>query len=320
MNDAGLYNSMITYQSTRRIKPHTVFLLCIGLMILIAFTSISCKGGSEKADAYGNFETREVIVMSEISGRLLKCRISEGDYLDSGTVVGIVDTTMLHLQKTQFLAKIRAVLTQKINLQSQEAIFNAQLSSAEREIERTHKLLIDGAASQKQLDDLTSAGDVLLKQKEALVAQQNTVIAEAEVLYAQLEQVEEQIKRSEIRMPVSGHVLVKYAEEGELVNTGRSICKIGDLHSMILRAYISGNQLTEISVGRNVIIRVDGPDNSYREYEGRVDWVSPSAEFTPKIVQTREERVNLVYAVKVSVINDGSLKIGMPGEVYFIHE
>jgi HlyD family secretion protein len=320
MNDAKSINSMRTFRFNLNLTHCPAFSTCIGLLIPIAFSFVSCNGIPQKADAYGNFETTEVMVMSETSGQLLECRISEGDYLDSGSVIGIVDTTMLHLQKAQYLARIHAVLTQRPSLQSQEAVFNEQLLTTEREIERTQKLLKDGAATQKQLDDLTSARIVLLKQKEAISAQQTTVAAETEVLYTQLDQVNEQIKRSKIRMPVSGHVLIKYAEKGELVNAGRSICKVGDLHTMVLRAYVSGNQLTEISVGKKVMIRVDGPDDSHKEYIGRVDWVSPSAEFTPKIVQTREERVNLVYAIKVSVLNDESLKIGMPGEVFFIHD
>lgn len=317
MNLSRINKFKIPLSSGRGSKANAVFVFASALVLFTSLVFVSCRGISHKADAYGNFETREIMVMSELSGRLIHFRISEGEYLDSGKIIGIVDTTMLDLQGKQIQAKIRAVLSQKSNLRSQSAIIDAQISNTDKEISRVINLLADGATPQKQLDDLRSARDVLIKQKEALNSQEKTVIAETEVLQAQLEQIKEQVKRSEILMPVSGHILVKYAEEGELVNPGRSICKIGDLHTLILRAYVSGNQLTEISIGKDVTVRIDGPENSFMEYPGRVDWISPTAEFTPKIVQTREERVNLVYAIKVSVKNDGALKIGMPGEIYF---
>lgn len=283
---------------------------------LLVFSS-GCGRNSEKADAYGNFEAREVLISSELAGKLLEFNIHEGDRIEAGQICGLVDTTLLSIQKHQLNSKFSAILSQKSNLLAQEEILKVQMKASDREISRVESLLKGGAATQKQLDDLQSAAEVLKMQIRALQTQQKTVSMEAEVLKYQTEQTEEQIKRSKIVSPQIGSVLVKYAEEGELVNPGKPLFKIGDLETLILRAYVSGEQLTGIKIGQSVKVLVDAAGGDQNEYEGRIDWVSATAEFTPKIVQTKEERVNLVYAIKVGIKNDGSLKIGMPGELYF---
>lgn len=283
---------------------------------LVLLTS-ACGRNSEKADAYGNFESREVMISSELAGKLLAFPIQEGDKIEAGQKCGLVDTTLLSIQKQQLNSKFLAILSQRSNLLAQEDILKVQIKTSEREIIRVESLLKSGAATQKQMDDLQSAAEVLRMQIKALQTQQKTISMEAEVLKFQIEQTDEQIKRSEIISPQAGSVLVKYAEEGELVNPGKPLFKIGDLETLILRAYVSGNQLAGIKIGETVKVLVDVSGGGLKEYEGRIDWVSATAEFTPKIVQTKEERVSLVYAIKVGIKNDGSLKIGMPGELYF---
>ena len=287
------------------------------LFIFPFFVILSCNNHSQKADAYGNFESNEIMVSTEASGRLIHLGINEGDRIDSGQIIGFVDTLLLSLQKEQLIAKINTVMSQRTNLLAQEQVLKVQLINTQREINRVDQLLKDGAVATKQLDDLNAAADVIKMQVKALETQQNSVKNEVSVLEIQVKQMEEQIHRAKVISPSSGTVLVKYVEEGEIVAPGKPLFKLGNLESLILRAYVSGVQLTEIRIGEEVGIKVDISGGEQRTFHGVVEWISANAEFTPKIVQTREERVNLVYAVKVRVKNDGSLKIGMPGELYF---
>jgi HlyD family secretion protein len=291
-------------------------LITILIAGLLVFAS-GCVRNSEKADAYGNFESREIMISSELAGKLLAFDIHEGDKIKAGQICGLVDTTLLSIQKQQLNSKFLAILSQRSNLIAQEEILMVQIKTSEREINRVENLLKSGAATQKQMDDLQSSAEVLKMQIRALQTQQKTISMESEVIKFQIEQADEQIRRSRIISPQNGSVLVKYAEEGELVTPGKPLFKIGDLENLILRAYVSGEQLTGIKIGQSVKVLVDASGGDQKEYEGRIDWVSATAEFTPKIVQTKEERVSLVYAIKVGITNDGSLKIGMPGEIYF---
>jgi HlyD family secretion protein len=220
----------------------------------------------------------------------------------------------LHLKLEQLDASIRAVNSRSATLEAQLRTQSIQMNTMEREGRRIENLLKDGAATPKQKDDIEAGMEVLLSQMKGLETQKATIAAEKNTLRVQKEQLRDQIRRSLITNPIEGVVLQKYKQEGEIVGPGQAIYKIADLDILILRAYISGKQLSSVSIGQNVIVRIDGPDG-LEEMEGKVEWISSQAEFTPKIIQTREERVNLVYAIKVQVKNDGRLKIGMPGEI-----
>ncbi len=287
-------------------------------VLLLISGTISCRQINHKADAYGNFEAIEIMVKSETAGRILSFNVLEGDRIDSGFVVATIDDTLLILQRQQLIVKTNAVLSQKLNLKAQQEVLNTQLKASEKELVRIENLFKNGAATQKQLDEMKSATDILRKQIEVVQTQQNTVLLEADVLNLQIDQIDVQIQRSKVINPTTGYVLVKYAEKGELANIGTALVKVGDLDILYLRAFVSGDQLTEIDIGQQVRVKVDAPEGQLIEYPGNITWISATAEFTPKIVQTREERVNLVYAVKIRVNNyDGNLKIGMPGEVFF---
>ncbi|TAE50128.1 MAG: HlyD family efflux transporter periplasmic adaptor subunit [Bacteroidetes bacterium] len=292
------------------------------LFILVAIAAFSaCNGDNRNADAYGNFEAREIIVSSEANGRLIQFVAREGDWLPADTVLGIVDTAQLYLKKQQLRASIRAVLSRKQNVNSQTSVFEEQLSNLGREKARVEQLLKDGAATQKQLDDINGQMDVVEKQMMAQVTSLNIVNAsirnETEPLITQIEQVDDMIAKSIVRNPVEGRVLATYAEAGEIAVQGKPLFKVADTRDMTLRVYVSGAQLSSVKAGQIADVLVDNESGGVRSMQGEIIWISEKAEFTPKIIQTRDERVNLVYAMKVRVKNDGSLRIGMPGEVVF---
>jgi HlyD family secretion protein len=292
----------------------------LGYAFLITSLVLSGCGNSDNDfDATGNFEADEVIVSSEASGKLLKLDIREGVELKPDQSVGLVDTTQLYLKKKQLQYSIQAVLAKKPNMQVQLASLREQIETARREKKRVENLYASDAATKKQLDDMTSQLDVLQRQYDAtqssLAVTTQSLQSETLPLRAQLEQVEDQIKKSVIINPVGGTVLTQYAMQDEITNAGKALYKIANLENIILRAYISGSQLSSVKIGQTVQVLVDAPEGGYKEYTGTVTWVSDKAEFTPKTIQTKEERANLVYAVKITVKNDGYLKIGMYGEV-----
>lgn len=287
------------------------------VFIILIVVFAACGNNNDKADAYGNFEADEVLISAETNGKIVDFRIDAGDMLNKGDTVAMIDTIILALQKKQLLAKRQAIESKISGIMAQIDVQKKQIDILQSEKKRVKNLVEDDAAPQKQLDDIENNIAVVKKQIKSIETQNAGVLSEIKALDAQIEMNNEQIKRSVIVNPLPGTVLEYYAEEGEMANAGKVLYKIANLDELNMRAYISERQLTEIKIGDKVNVMIDGAENDMIAYEGSVSWIAESAEFTPKIIQTREERVNLVYAIKVKVKNDGSLKIGMPGEVWF---
>ena len=294
------------------IKSYTLVLLSI-------FIFAACNNGENEYDAMGNFEADELIISSEAGGKIMKFNIDEGQTLKKGAPIGYVDTLQLHLKKKQLQSSVKAVMARQPNVASQLATIQEQIETAKKEKARFEKLLKDDAATQKQVDDLNAQLALLQKQYAALQSSLNTTTqslrSETVPLSVQVEQIEDQIAKSIITNPINGTVLVKYAEENEVTGPGKALYKIADLSSIILRAYISGDQLSQVKLNQKVKVWVDDLEQESRQYEGEITWIADKAEFTPKTIQTKAERANLVYAIKIKVKNDGFLKIGMYGEV-----
>jgi len=289
--------------------------------LLLALLLLTACSKNDGFDASGTFESTEVIVSSQASGELMRFDITEGQVLDSGKIVGYIDTMQLYLHKEQLLADKKAILVTKPDISKQIASIHQKIANAEIEKKRTQNLVSTNAAPQKQLDDINQQLDVLNKQ---LVAQQTTlstdtrgISAQGQTVYYQAQQIQDQIAKSIIINPIKGTVLTKYAELGEISAPGKPLYRIADLSIMTLRAYITNSQLSEVKIGQTVQVFVDNGDKTYKQMSGKVTWVSDKAEFTPKTIETKEERANLVYAVKIDVVNDGFVKIGMYGEVKF---
>lgn len=339
---SGSTDSLISIiHQTLKSSPYGPGVTLFKLMKYILFSLpllllTACQSSAPKADAYGNFEADELIVSAEASGRLIDFRIEEGQSVASGAPVGRIDSTQLVLKKEQLQATIRAVAAKSPAISAQLAVFEKQLNAGKEQIKvlqreklRVENLLKSDAATPKQLDDLNDQItlaqrqlDVITEQQSAtnssLSTQKGGLLAEILPLQKQIAQLDDQIEKCRITNPVSGTVLSKYAEPGELSTFGKPLYKIADLHQLILRAYVAGDQLGNIKIGQTVKVAIDAPDGKMEQHEGKVTWISSKAEFTPKIIQTHDERINLVYAVKVSVENpDGRLKIGMPGELTF---
>lgn len=287
------------------------------LIILLLIVIVgACSNGKTKPDAYGNFETDEVTISAENSGKILFTGFNEGEKVDKGVVLAITDTTNLVLQRSQLDAQKGSILAQKASLFAQIAVSDQQITNVQKDQARIKKMLADGAATAKQLDDIEGQIALLEKQKMAYAAQISAIDKNAETVNAQIALLNDKIGTSTIKAPIPGVILEKYAETGELALPGKPLYKMANLDKLTLRVYISGTQLTQIKIGTSVKVMIDGNDG-IKEISGIVDWVSQEAEFTPKIIQTREERVKLVYAVKVGVSNNGTLKLGMPGEIKF---
>lgn len=292
----------------------------LGLCSLLALFS-ACGNGAPKYDATGTFETTEVLVSAEASGRLLYFDIEEGMLLKAGEEVGVVDTVQLYLKKLQLEASLKSVEEQRPDILKQVAATKEQISAAQRERNRVANLLKIGAANQKQLDDAEDQLEVLRKQ---LVAQNSTLSNSHQSLTwqsssvgIQVAQVEDQLKKCHITSPITGTVLAKYAEAGELTAMGTPLFKVADTEQMYLRAYITSEQLSQVKLGQKVTVFSDYGTDEHKQYPGVVTWISDTSEFTPKTILTKNERANLVYAVKIAVHNDGLLKIGMYGGVEF---
>jgi len=292
----------------------------LGLCSLLALFS-ACGNGAPKQDVTGTFETTEVLVSAEASGRLLYFDIEEGMLLKAGEEVGVVDTVQLYLKKLQLEASIKSVEEQRPDILKQVAATKEQISAAQRERNRVANLLKVGAANQKQLDDAEDQLEVLRKQ---LVAQNSTLSNSHQSLTwqsssvgIQVAQVEDQLKKCHITSPITGTVLAKYAEAGELTAMGTPLFKVADTEQMYLRAYITSEQLSQVKLGQKVTVFSDYGTDDHKQYPGVVTWISDTSEFTPKTILTKNERANLVYAVKIAVHNDGLLKIGMYGGVEF---
>lgn len=282
------------------------------LLITILF---SCIGTNDKADGYGNFEATETTISSEANGKLITFNIEEGNVLHTNQLIGVVDTIQLSLKRDQLIATKNTIFSKSRNVLSQREVLQEQLKVAQNDKDRTENLVKANAATTKQLDDLNGKVDVLNQQIKSIETQNAPIISEVKSIEVQIEQIEDQIKKSIVKNPIKGTVLVKYAEPNEITSFGKPLYKIANLDEMNLRVYISENQLADLKVGQEVTVKIDA-GNQMKSYPGRVSWISDNAEFTPKIIQTKEERVNLVYAVKIRVKNDGGLKIGMPAEMW----
>jgi HlyD family secretion protein len=287
------------------------------LLIIPAFLIAGCQNKIDKADAYGNFESTEVIVSAETNGRILQLDPTEGTQLEKGTKIAQIDTTLFHLQKEEINAGMRSIRTKLTSINAQNEILNQQIANLNVNISRIGKMIKDDAATQKQLDDLTGQVAVLQKQISANNTQKESVSAELTVSDSRKMTLIEQIKRSSILSPLSGTVIEKYAEAGEITAAGKPVVKVSDLSVMRLKVYVSGAQLGSIKIRQQCTVRIDNGKKGYTSFTGTVRYISDKAEFTPKIIQTKEERVSLVYAVNIDVKNDGTLKSGMPGEAKF---
>ncbi|MCK9305026.1 MAG: HlyD family efflux transporter periplasmic adaptor subunit [Bacteroidales bacterium] len=292
------------------------FILPVAAVLFIC----SCKDSENDYDASGTFEATEIVVSSEVSGKILTLDVQEGETIAAGETVGYIDSVQLWLKKKQLINSVKAVKSRMPEINKQIAVTEQQLTSQKSEKERVERLVRADAAGSKQLDDINNSVAVLERQLEAqkssLEIASRGISEDAATLQIQIEQIDDQLKKCRIANPLSGTVLVKYTEANELAMPGKALYKIADLENMILKAYITAAQLTQLKIGQSVKIFADFGEES-REYQAIVKWISDKAEFTPKTIQTRDERANLVYAIKLSVKNDGFLKIGMYGEVKF---
>lgn len=288
-------------------------------LLLVAF--ISCSKSPDGFDASGSFEAEETIISAEAQGRLTDFRVEEGQELQAGRQVGAVDSVQLYLKKKQLESQISALLGKKPDIPVQLSALQEQLRTAEKERLRMSRLVEGDAAPAKQLDDIASQIEVLKKQIEAQKSSLSLtsvgISKDVLPLRVQIEQVDDQLRKCRIVNPVNGTVLTKYAEANEMTAVGKPLYKIADLSEIILRAYVTGNQLPLIRLNQRVKVHTDDGQGGYQEAEGNITWISDKAEFTPKTIQTREERASRVYAIKVKVKNDGLYKIGMYGEVLF---
>jgi HlyD family secretion protein len=278
---------------------------------------VSCNKNKTESDAYGNFEAVETTISSEANGRILWLDVMEGQILKQGDTIGLIDTTDLHFKRLQLQAQKSAVGSRSAGIHAQVAVYNQQKVNLNNDLMRIENLVKEQAATPKQLDDVSGSIEVIEQQILSVKTQLAAIGDEMKALDAQIAQVNEAIKRCYLVNPVEGTILARFAETGEVTAFGKPLYKMANLKTMDLRVYVSGDMLSLIKTGQKARVLIDARDGM-SELEGTVTWVSPSAEFTPKIIQTREERVNLVYAVKLSVINDGRLKIAMPAEVVFM--
>jgi HlyD family secretion protein len=315
--------------------PASSFFRAAAPMLILSLLATSCSQKKLKTDASGVFEADEVIVSAEQTGKILSFPIQEGDSLARGFVVGDIDMSNTLLQKQQVQATIAALGEKTTNphpqtelIRKQLAVQQVQLDQQLRERARTQNLLKADAATQKQLDDINSQIDQLQKQiavseqqialdNSNIATQNRTILSEKAPLEKSVAQIQDQINKGQIVNPIRGTVLTKYALAGEMTTTGKALYKIANLDTLTLRAYITGSQLSNVKLGQEVKVYSDEGADKYREYSGQIYWISDKSEFTPKTIQTKDERANLVYAIKVRVKNDGFLKLGMYGEVKF---
>lgn len=284
-------------------------------LILSCFLFFSCNNEDNSSQATGVFEAVEVIVSAEATGKLLNFEVQEGQELEKVTVVGQIDTVQLYLKKMQLKANQLSILASKPDVPSQINATEREIEKLEFEKKRTEKLLEGDVATQKQLDDIQAQLDVLnarlRAQKKSLGSSVSAIDAQYNALDVQIDQMDDQISRCQIHSPIDGTVLVKYTEPGEFVNTGKPLFKVANMSQMVLRAYVTAEQLKYIKLDQNVKVFSEFGASETKQYDGVVNWISDKSEFTPKTIQTQDERANLVYAVKIGVKNDDFLKIGM---------
>jgi HlyD family secretion protein len=287
------------------------------LITIIAALLAGCRHEISEADAFGNFEATEVVVSAETSGRILRFDVTEGSVIERGSEIALIDTTMFHLQKAEIDAGMKSIRTRIGSINAQNDILNQQIVNIKINIGRIENMLRDDAATKKQYDDLTGQVAVIEKQIAANNTQKASIAAELSVYETKKATLNEQVIRSCVKSPLKGTIIEKYSESGEIATTGRPLIKIADLSTIKLKVYVSGAQLGDIKTGGQCTVRIDDGKKGYRSYPGTISHISGKAEFTPKIIQTKEERVILVYAVTIDVLNDGTMKSGMPGEAIF---
>lgn len=286
-------------------------------LIVLIVGSLSCSDNKPESDAFGNFEADEAIISAEAQGKLIEFKVNEGLDLDKNEKVGAVDTTRLHLKKEELLAKRGAVMAQLDNIEAEMSVQLEQKEVLLKDKDRLEKLVAGNAAPEKQLDDVKGKIKVLEKQVKSIRTKKGSIYSELSAIDAGIRQINDQVKDAIIVNPLKGKVLETYMEAFEIVTLGKPLYKIANLDTLVLKVYVSGAQLPGVKLGEEVSVLIDKNEKENQELTGQIIWISDEAEFTPKIIQTKEERVDLVYAVKVKVPNDGRIKIGMPGEVKF---
>lgn len=291
------------------------------IFISTFFLLASCSNSEKDYDASGTFEATEILISAEANGQLMSFTIEEGQTLDSGAYVGYIDSTQLFLQKQQLLAQVKAIESQQPDIRIQLAALKSQLAVAKKDQQRIENMAEEKAATQQQLDNANARVETLEKQIDAqrssLEITSGSITSQTDPIQAQIAQIEDQLQKCRVINPIEGTVLAKYAEPNEVVNIGKPLYRIADLDAIYLKAYITASQLDTLKLNQEVTVLTDDGKKGYKNYPGTLYWISEKAEFTPKTIQTKEERANKVYAVKIRVKNDGYLKIGMYGEVRF---
>jgi HlyD family secretion protein len=293
------------------------FIILQGFILVL----LSCNSGKKNFDASGTFESVETIVSSEVNGKILQFNLEEGQSINQGVIIGYIDTIQLYLKKKQLRSNINSLLSRQPEVAKQLASFQEQIFTAEREKRRIENLIKADAAGTKQLDDINAQISLLKKQLIALQStleiNKNSINQDIVPLQIQIEQTQDLIEKSYILNLTKGTILSKYAEANEMTGVGKPLYKIANLDELIFRMYVSGEQLPILKLGQTISISIDAGNAEQKTIQGKISWISAEAEFTPKTIQTKDERANLVYAVKVLVPNDGSVKLGMYGEVAF---
>ncbi len=298
----------------KRIRLYTLLTVVLTTALFSA-----CNDRLTDADAYGNFEADEVMVSAEGSGRLLQFNLWEGEVVEANHEVGIIDTTMLNLNRRELKASLQAVAARTMQLYKTIDVHKSRLEVLQKEVTRVTKMYEEDAATPRSYDEATGKLDVAQRELQMVQSQEASIKAEEAMVRSKMALLDEQLKRCRVVSPIGGTVLQKYVEAGEMVAVGKPLFKVAEIKNLILRAYVSGGQLHALKIGDKVTVRYDGKNGAMTETSGTISWVASSAEFTPKIIQTKEERVDLVYAIKIIVPNEkGELKIGMPGEVVFL--
>ncbi|AWM15250.1 HlyD family secretion protein [Flavobacterium sediminis] len=289
------------------------------LFLLPVFSLLACGNGADEADAYGNFEATEVTVSAEANGKIESLKLDEGDVLKANEQVGLIDTLQLYFAKEQLKATQNTVASKTAVVSTQEKVLQEQLKTTLIEQKRIHDMFAEKAATQRQVDEIDGKVNVLNEQITNVKTQNRPIVNEVKSVAVQVAKINDQIEKSKVVNPINGTVLAKYVEPGEVTAFGKPLYKIADVSQLTLRVYVGEKQLPQLKIGQKVNVKIDVEDGM-KDYSGTISWIASNAEFTPKIIQTKEERVNLVYAVKVLVKNDGSLKIGMPAEVWLKQE
>lgn len=285
------------------------------IIFILVVLFFGCSNENHKSDAFGNFEAETLIVSAESSGKILQLNVEKGQKIEEGEIAAVTDTTQIQLKLRQLDAQKAAVEAKRQSINAQVAVFEEQKRNLQINEKRIAQMLADGAATQKQLDEISGQISVIGRQIESTKTQFTAIDKELQVLETQKESTLDLLNRCKIISPADGTILETYIEQGELAAPGKPLFKMANLDELTLKVYVSGAQLPQLKIGQEVEVLVDKNETENQSFSGKITWISPEAEFTPKIIQTKEERVKLVYAVKIAVKNDGTLKIGMPGEV-----